>query len=118
MITNKRFFTAIMLALLLAIFVSSSVFAHFCTPADKLPGAGSLGVYNVVTETFTPGKRLNAKMNNGGFITVTDGETFAVDIFIHQLLPIGALASGPGGDDLCDGVGVDLFLACIGAPLE
>lgn len=116
MTINRRFLTAIVIALVLTVFVTTSVFAHACTPVDKLPGAGSLGVYNVVTETFYPGKKLSPNMGNGGFVTITDGATFEVDVFLHQLLPEGALAAGPGGDDLCDGVGIDLFLACIGAP--
>ena len=115
---NKRFLMAIMFALMLSLFIITSVFAHACTPVDKLPGAGSIGVYNVVTEEFFIGKKLSPNMANGGFVTITDGATFAYDVFLHQLLPYGALAAGPGGDDLCDGVGVDLFLACIGVPLE
>lgn len=111
---KRRFLSASTLALVLAVFTVSSAFAHICTPANKLPGAGSLGVYNVVTETFEPGKKLAPNMANGGFVTFTDG-VVTVDVFLHQLLPAGALASGPGGDDLCDGKGVDLFLACIGA---
>jgi hypothetical protein len=118
MIHKKRFFIATVFVLLLSAFVTSSAFAHICTPANKLPGAGSLGVYNVVTETFEPGKKLSPNMANGGFVTITDGATFAYDIFLHQTLPIGALTSGPGGDDQCDGLGVDNFLACLGFPLE
>lgn len=118
MIQKKRFFITAVFVLLLSAFVTGTAFAHVCTPANKLPGAGSLGVYNVVTETFEPGKKLSPNMANGGFVTITDGATFAYDVFIHQTLPAGALASGPGGDDLCDGLGVDLFLACLGIPLE
>jgi hypothetical protein len=110
---KRRILMAIIFALILSTFIATAAFAHACTPADKLPGAGSIGVYNVVTETFQPGT--HEHMTNGGFVTITDGATFAVDIFIHTLLPEGALASGPGGDDLCDGHGVDYFLACIGA---
>jgi hypothetical protein len=115
---NRRFLTAILFALIWTVFATATVFAHVCTPADKLPGAGSIGVYNIVTETFYPGKKLSPNMANGGFVTITDEETFAYDVFLHQLLPDGALAAGPGGDDLCDGVGIDLFLVCIGVPLE
>jgi hypothetical protein len=115
---KRRFSKAIVLALMLTVFVTTPVLAHVCTPANKLPGAGSIGVYNVVTETFEPGKKLSPNMANGGFVTITDGATFAYDIFLHQTLPEGALSSGPGGDDQCDGRGVDNFLACIGVTFE
>lgn len=115
---KRRLLTATMFALLLTVFVTTSAFAHICTNANKQEGAGSVGTYNVVTETFEPAKRANEAHPNGGFVTFTDGATFWVDIYIHQLLPAGALAAGPGGDDQCDGKGVDLFLACIGAAVQ
>jgi hypothetical protein len=119
---KKRFSVGLVFALLLAIFVTGVAFAHYCTPANKKDGAGSIGVYNIVTEEFTPSKRVFPDADgdgvpdilNAGFVTLTDGASFSYDIFVHQLLPDGALASGPGGDDLCDGQGVDLFLACVG----
>jgi hypothetical protein len=106
---RKRLLVATLFALMLTAFVATSAFAHYCTNPNKQDGAGSIGTYNVVTETFEP------KQPNGGFLTITDGATFSVDIFSHQTLPAGALAAGPGGDDQCDGLGVDSFLACIGA---
>ena len=48
--------------------------------------------------------------------TLTDGATFSYDLFIHQTLPEGAFAAGPGGDDLCNGRGVDNALDCLGIP--
>ena len=95
---------------------TSTVLAHHCTPASKASGAGSIGTYNVVTEAFTPAKRLNGTASNGGFITFTDGTTFSYDVFMHQTLPEGAFAAGPGGDDQCDGRGVDDALDCLGIP--
>ena len=114
--SRKRLLTATLFALMLTVIVTAAAYAHACTNASKQPGAGSVGTYNVVTETFEPGR--NENMTNGGFVTFTDGGNFAVDIYIHEFLPEGALAAGPGGDDMCDGVGVDLFLACIGAVEE
>jgi hypothetical protein len=118
---NKRFSVSLVFALLLATFVTGTAFAHYCTPPNKKDGAGSIGVYNVVTEEFTPAKRFSdadgdgfPDMFNSGFVTLTDGANFSYDIFVHQTLPDGALAAGPGGDDQCDGQGVDSFLACIG----
>ena len=107
--SRKRLFKATLFALILAAFVATSAFAHICTNPNKQAGAGSIGTYNVVTETF------EQNQPNGGFVTFTDGASFSVDIYIHDVLPEGALASGPGGDDQCDGRGVDNFLACIGA---
>ena len=96
------------LALMLAV-GSGTALAHYCTSANKVDGAGSIGTYNVVTERFTPSGR-----RGGAFVTVTDGARFSYDIYIHQTLPEGALAAGPGGDDMCDGRGVDRALDCLG----
>jgi hypothetical protein len=109
MTRKRRIITATMFALILTVFVTTSAFAHYCTNANKEDGAASIGTYNLVTETFEP-----SGLPNGGFITITDGATFSYDIYLHHTLPEGALASGPGGDDQCDGLGVDNFLVCIG----
>ena len=87
---------------------TSSALAHYCTPVNKQAGAGSIGTYNVVTESFTPNQR------GGAFITVTDGATFSYDVYRRDVLPEGALAAGSGGDDQCDGQGVDNALVCLG----
>jgi hypothetical protein len=55
----------------------------------------------------------------GGFFTVTwvrpDGSTIRVDdVFSHDLLPEGALMSGPGGTSECDHVGIDDTFSCLG----
>jgi hypothetical protein len=115
---KRRLLTATVFALLLTVFVTTSAFAHYCTNANKKEGAGSVGTYNLVTETFEPAKKVNEAHLNGGFVTFTDGATFWVDIYLHQTLPAGALAAGPGGDDQCDGLGVDNFLVCIGAVVQ
>ncbi len=88
---------------------SGHALAHYCSNVSKQAGAGSIGTYNVVTESFTP-----AKQGGGAFITVTDGQTFSYDVYRHDTLPEGALAAGPGGDDQCDGQGIDNALACLG----
>jgi hypothetical protein len=111
--SQRRFLVAIVFAFVLTAFVTTSAFAHVCTNANKRDGAGSIGTYNIVTETFEP-----SNQPNGGFVTITDGATFSYDVFLHDVLPEGALAAGPGGDDQCDGMGVDSFLACIGFPVE
>jgi hypothetical protein len=115
---KKRFLMSMIFVIILTILVTTTAFAHYCTPPNKMDGAGSIGTYNVVTETFEPSKRVNATLSNGGFVTITDGATFSYDIFAHQGLPAGALAAGPGGDDQCDGVGIDYVLACLGIPSE
>ncbi len=73
-----------------------------------------------MTGEFTPGKIKLVDRNgdgmpdNGGFVTFTDGESFSFDVFMHNFLPEGALASGPDGDNMCDGHGVDFALVCLG----
>ncbi len=105
----------LVLSMMMTLLVAAPAFAHYCTNVSKKAGAGSIGTYNVATDTFTPAKKLNGKESNGGFITITDG-VHTYDVFNHNLLPEGARAAGPGGDDLCDGRGVDDALACLGIP--
>ncbi len=97
------------LALMVAVGTGPAL-AHYCTTANKQAGAGSMGIYNVATESFTPAQR------GGAFVTFTDGQTFSYDVYMHNLLPDGALAAGPGGDDECDGRGIDNALDCLGIP--
>jgi hypothetical protein len=81
MTRKRRLLTATLFALLLTVLVTTSAFAHYCTNANKQPGAGSVGTYNVVTETFEPAKQFNEAHPNGGFVTLTDGVTFWYDIY-------------------------------------
>lgn len=120
---KNRIATVVAAGAMALVVAAGSASAHYCTPANKADGAGSVGTYDISTGTFTPGKRLMPGFNpdtgavNGGFVTFTDG-TVSFDFFMHQTLPEGALASGPGGDDHCDGQGVDSALACLGIPHE
>ncbi len=109
MLLRKRLTVVLVAAMVLTMMVAAPAFAHQCTNVSKKAGAGSIGTYNIVTETFTP-----SKSGGGGFITITDGSTFSYDIYLHQTLPEGAFAAGPGGDDECDGKAVDNALACLG----
>ncbi len=104
-----RILTATAATALALVVGSSSAAAHYCTNVSKHAGAGSMGTYNIVTETFTP-----AKKGGGAFVTITDGKSFSYDVFMHNTLRDGALAAGPGGDDMCDGQGIDNALACLG----
>lgn len=121
MTRKRRLFVSLMFALMLSVFVTTSAFAHFCTPANKEAGAGSALTITAVTledgtiqlVSMVPNKKLNATGSNGGFITVIlDGAAY--DLFAHNLLPDGALASGPDGANMCDGQGIDYLWACLG----
>lgn len=118
MTRKRRLFVSLMFALLLSVFVTTSAFAHYCVNPNKTPGAGSLGVYDAATDTFTPLKKLNGEgpfdSNNGGFITLIWFDGTAYDIFWNVGLPEGALAAGPDGLSMCDGRGVDFFVECAG----
>ena len=103
----KRSFVTAVGAAALALIAVAPASAHFCSNVSKQAGAGSVGTYNIATGQFTENQK------NGGFVTITDG-TFAYDVFLHQMLPEGALAAGPEGDDACDGQAVDFALACLG----
>ncbi len=112
---RKKLAVLVAALMMLTVMAAAPAFAHYCTNVSKKAGAGSVGTYNVVTESFTPAKKPAGKGENGGFITFTDG-SFSYDIYLHQTLPEGALAAGPGGDDQCDGQAVDNALACLGIP--
>lgn len=115
MLLRKKLAVLVAATLMLVISAASPAFAHHCTNVSKKAGAGSIGTFNIVTETFTP-----AKENGGGgaFITITDGSSFSYDVFVHRTLPEGAMAAGPDGDSECDGVGIDDAFACLGIPEE
>ena len=109
MLLRKRLTVFLVAAVMLTMLSAAPAFAHHCTSVSKKNGSGSIGTYNVVLEEFdTPVNR------GGGFITLTDGSTFAYDVFLHQTLPDGAMVAGPGGDDECDGQAVDDALVCLG----
>jgi hypothetical protein len=111
MLLRKRLTVFLAAAMMLTMMSAAPAFAHHCTNASKEAGAGSIGTYNVVTESFTP-----SKSGGGAFITFTDGSTFSYDVYQHHTLPDGALAAGPGGDDECDGQGIDDAFDCLGIP--
>ncbi len=104
--TKRVIATAAGLALTLS--VSSTSLAHYCTNEKKPVGAGSAGTYDIATDTFTP-----SKSGHGDFVTITDGSTFAVDVYGNVLLPEGAQNAGPG-DSECDGKGNGDALDCLG----
>jgi hypothetical protein len=126
MTRKRRLVTATVFALMLTVFVTTSAFAHYCVNPQKKAGAGSIGTITVILlpdgnidlVSFEPGKKLNAddpfEASNGGFLTFTDGASWSYDIFLHPGLPLGALQSGPGGLDMCDGHGIDFVIACLG----
>ncbi len=109
MLLRKRLTVFLAAAMTMMMMSAAPAFAHHCTNVSKNPGAGSMGTYNVVTDTFTP-----IREHGGGFITVTDGSTFSYDVFAHRTLPEGAMKAGPQGDSECDGVGIDDAFACLG----
>ena len=115
MLLRTKLLVILAATMMVAMSVASPAFAHYCTNVSKKAGAGSIGTYNIVTESFTPTKKPAPNGNNGGFINFTDG-SFSYDVYLHQTLPEGALAAGPGGDDQCDGQAVDSALACLGIP--
>jgi hypothetical protein len=106
---NVRILTATAATALALVVGTGPALAHYCSNVSKQAGAGSIGTYNIATESFTP-----AKKGGGAFITVTDGQSFSFDAYMYHTLPEGALAAGPGGDDQCDGQAIDNALACLG----
>jgi len=110
MLLRKRLTVFLAAAMTLTMMSAAPAFAHHCTNVSKNPGAGSIGTYNVATDTFTPAR----EHGGGGFVTITDGSTFSYDVFANRTLPEGAMKAGPQGDSECDGVGIDDALACLG----
>ncbi len=120
---RNRIATSMAAAAMAVVLGTGSAFAHYCTPINKQIGAGSVGTYDVIAGEFTPNKKLMPGFNpdegkvNGGFVTFKMSSV-TYDLFMHQMLPHGALSSGPDGDDHCDGRGVDSALDCLGIPHE
>lgn len=119
----KRQLFAAILGLTLALTLSGSALAHHCTNPNKKTGAGSVGIVTLDPVTFDfisfepthpSGKDGNQKSGRdvGGFITIVVGDQ-SFDIFVQNTLPDGAMNAGPG-DNLCDSVGIDDALACLG----
>jgi hypothetical protein len=114
MTRQRRLLVSVVFALMLAMFVTTSAFAHFCVNANKKDGAGSIGTYDFATDTFTPNFNGKSGNSNGGFVSVVWVDGTVYDIFVHNLLPNGAQAAGPDGVSMCDGQGIDYFWTCIG----
>lgn len=111
---NKRqFVLSLVLAFMLAAMLTNVALAFECTNPN-INDKAVVGVFDAATETFTP-----SKPNWGGFekvhgawvkIVFPTGQSF--NIFVHGVLPDGALDSGPG-EDGCDGKGIDDIEACL-----
>jgi len=113
---KKQIFLAVISALLVTIIITGTASAHYCFPANKPGGAGTVGVFDENTNTFTPAKTnwgsLETFKLHGGFVTLIPlGSSESYDLFIHIGLD-SALTAGPDGLSMCDGQGIDFFIAC------
>lgn len=112
----KKRVIAVVAAVTLTLSVQvGSALAHECLPANKPIGAVSAGTLYLSGEDELLG--IDAKMNptgrvTGGFLTVDIEGIVVGDTFAQTTLPEVAQRSGPGGDSLCDGKGVDNGPAC------
>ena len=106
---------ALTCAVALALAAVAPAYAHDCLVPKKKTGAGSVGVVNLNTGQFTPGKSNpgTADQVHGGFITLTDGNVSA-DTFAHA--PQGVLppTREDGSQYNCDGKGLDAASVCFG----
>lgn len=111
--TTRRFVLSLVLSLLVAALVTNVALAFECTNPNVNDHA-VVGIFDAATGTFTP-----TKPNWGSFekvhgawvkIVFPWGQSF--NIFVHGVLPDGALDSGPG-ENGCDGVGIDDVEVCL-----
>lgn len=121
---SARFIIALMLALLMGGVFSSAALAHQCSNSNINENAivGTLYVpddFDFSNATFVPAKNNPASADfmhiHGAWIKmVLPFGLGEFNIFVHGLLPDGALDSGPG-EDGCDGKGIDDIDACLAA---
>jgi len=112
---RKRLVLALVLALMAAALMSNVALAFDCNNPN-LNDHALVGEFDIATETFTP-----YKANWGSFETFKFhgawvklifpwGQSF--NVWVHGVLPDGALDSGPG-ENGCDGKGIDDIEACL-----
>ena len=93
---------------------TAPAYAFDCSVAKKPAGAGSVGTIDVTTGEFTPTKKNPGTPDkpHGGFVTLTDGDEFTADTFLHA--PQGVLPpTREGGVQAnCDGKGLESLEAC------
>ena len=111
--TKGRLVIALVLALMVAALMSNVALAFECNNPN-LNDKALLGEFDIATETFTP-----YKANWGSFgqfhgawvkLIFPWGQSF--NVFVHGVLPDGALDAGPG-ENGCDGKGIDDIEACL-----
>ena len=113
MYRKRRLVLSLVLGLMMAALMTNVALAFECTNPNINDNA-VVGTFDADTGVFTPNKP-----NWGGFekvhgawvkIVFPWGQSF--NIFVHGVLPDGALDSGPG-ENGCDGKGIDDIEACL-----
>jgi len=113
--TKSRFVIAVVVALMAAALMANVALAFECTNPN-LNDKALIGEFDIATETFTPYKAnwgsLEAFKFHGAWVKLIFPWGQSFNVFVHGVLPDGALDSGPG-ENGCDGKGIDDIEACL-----
>ena len=103
-------------AVLVALVLAVPAQAFDCTVAKKPPRAGAVGVVDINTGEFTPTKNNpgTEEKPHGGFVVLTDGETFNTSTFLHAPQGVMPPVREGGSQANCDGKGLDSIELCVG----
>jgi hypothetical protein len=112
---KSRFAISLALALMVAALLSNVALAFECTNPNMNDNA-VIGVFDAATGTFTPNKpnwgSFETFKFHGAWVKIVFPWGQSFNIFVHGVLPDGALDSGPG-ENGCDGKGIDDIEACL-----
>ena len=111
--SKRRLLLAVVLALMLSGVLANVALAFDCNNPNINDNA-VVGVFDIATETFTPNKANWGSFDkvHGAWVKLLFPWGDSYNVFVHRLLPDGALNAGPG-DNLCDGIGIDDLDACL-----
>jgi hypothetical protein len=87
---------------------AGSAWAHTCFNTQRSGTGGTVGTYDVASDTFTP----SGQKGNPAFVRVVFPDGSAGYVFIHSAGEVHDYVI-PGAKD-CDGKGLDNFEACFG----
>jgi hypothetical protein len=113
--TSLKLVLTMVLALILGGMVTNAALAFDCNNPNINDNA-LLGEFNIATGTFTPYKANWGSFDqlHGAYVKLVFPTGNAYNVWVHGILPSGALDAGPG-NNLCDGVGIDDTEACLAA---
>ena len=103
-----RYLAVVGLAVVGMVGAAGPASAFDCNNPNKAAGSGgTIGTYNVATDTFTP----SGAPGNPVFVEILLPTGTSTFLFVHAAKGVGGVVPGAKG---CDGKGLDNFEACMG----